>query len=185
MKSDKSRILLSPAFFFLSIDNREEICYTIKKENTMKKLLSIIFSVVMMFSVSSCSFSGLKEALDGEYNYSAQTLKIKERDCFAPCYFSEFLYGNEHTQEYFSEVSQLILRDGSGLIVTIQGEEWSLVKRVQEKLPEGIYNIVIDAPTLTMREMTDSGIIERACPKKITIPVSVSSLFEDKYSVSL
>lgn len=152
----------------------------------MKKLLSIIFSVVMMFSVSSCSFSGLKEALNGEYNYSARTLKIKERDCFAPCYFNDFFSKNEHTLAYFDDVlTQLAYLAGGGLIVTIDGEEWSLVKRVQEKLPEGIYNIVIDAPTLTMREMTDSGIIERACPKKITIPVSVSSLFEDKYSVSL
>ena len=149
----------------------------------MKKLLSMVMSMLVMISASACSLMGVGGVFAGDYNYSEQTLKIKERDYFAPCYFNDFFSKNEHTQAYFDDVlTQLAYLAGGGLIVTIEGEEWSAFDRLKNKLPTGIYDIVIETNSLTMREMTDTGIIETEYDKKITIPVSVSEIFEDKYA---
>ena len=154
----------------------------------MKKLLSLAMSMLMVGCVSACSLDGVKVALGLAYDYGKVELEIKERDCFAPCYFNEFLHGNEHTKEYFYLLlnSMKFHKDG-GIIVTIDGEEWSMIDRVLNKLPVGIYDIIIETKEgLMMPEIAEDGfMMEFPYQKKITVPVSVSSLFEDKYTIVL
>ena len=154
----------------------------------MKKLLSLAMSMLMVGCVSACSLDGVKVALGLAYDYGKVELEIKERDCFAPCYFNEFFHGNEHTKEYFYLLlnSMKFHKDG-GIIVTIDGEEWSMIDRVLNKLPVGIYDIIIETKEgLTMPEIAEDGfMMEFPYQKKITVPVSVSSLFEDKYTIVL
>ena len=154
----------------------------------MKKLVSFGLSILMLGTMSACSLDGVKVALGLAYDYGKVELEIKERDCFAPCYFNEFLHGNEHTKAYFYLLlnSAIYYQDG-GMIVTVDGEEWSMLDRIENKLPEGNYDIVIQTVEgLTMPERAEDGfVMEMPYQKKITVPVSVSSLFEDKYTIVL
>lgn len=154
----------------------------------MKKLLSLAMSMLMVGCMSACSLDGVKVALGLAYDYGKVELEIKERDCFAPCYFNEFIHGNKHTKEYFYLLlNSMKYHANGGVIVTVDGEEWSMLDRIENKLPEGNYDIVIQTVEgLTMPVRAEDGfVMEMPYQKKITVPVSVSSLFEDKYTIVL
>ena len=147
----------------------------------MKKWLQVLLACVLslMLTVSACSCESIKKT---DYDYTANELVIKERDTFAPCYFNEFLYQNEHTKQFFGVFLETSTRT-AGFVVTVDGEEWSRVKQLSEELPVGTYDLVIETPEGTyITELVDGGRVNVPFEKKITSPVKVTTVATDKYA---
>jgi hypothetical protein len=148
----------------------------------MKKFLSLILTICTLFFASFGAVSCTKQTT---YDYSANELIIEERDSFAPCYFNEFLHHNEHTTEYFGIILQSTTH-ANPFRVTINGQEWEPFQTYRDKLPEGLYDIVIETTSdCYLVEQTENGLVKVPCYKKITVPVFVSNLNEDKYAMIL
>ncbi len=150
-----------------------------KKKRIVKKLLRIILSVCLTAFVA---FSACSCAKKTDYDYTASELKIAGRESFAPCWFYDFLYHNEYTTEYFSEVISQVSMKTSVFDVTIKGEKWTAIDFAQRELPQGFYDIVVETPSdCYLVEQTDTGLKKIPYRKKLIIPVFVWALNHDKY----
>ena len=146
----------------------------------MGKLLSIALSTIMMASIGSCELINKQEK---KYDYSGTELIIEERDQFAPCYAQELFAGNEHTNEYFYLLFSSA-RVTDSYTLTVNDEVWTFWDRHERLLPEGEYDIVIETVEgLTMPIKTPMGVVEAPYQKKLTLPVSVSIEYENKYNI--
>ena len=139
------------------------------------KFLAVCLLLFTVFCLSSCQKK--------EYDYTAEELVITEVDFFAPCYFYEFLRGNEYTSAYFDEIIAMVTR-ASYFEVTINGETWERIRIYRDKLPQGVYDIEIETPSdFYMVEQTETGLEKVYYHKKMTVPVVVFEFCEDKYSI--
>ena len=140
------------------------------------KLLTVCLAFCNAFCLSGCK--------EEEYDYTAEELVIAERDSFAPCYFNEFLHKNEYTTAYFGEILLSTSQRASYFDVTIDGRAWKPYELHLDKLPQGLYDIVIETPSdFYMVEQTETGLEKVYIHKKLTVSVFVSELNEDKYSI--
>ena len=138
------------------------------------KILSICFTGILLLTAIGCKDTT-------EYDYTVSELKIQKRESFAPCYFREFFYQNEHCKAYFSELLNSVVWN-TFIIMTVDGEEWTAIDLRMKELPYGIYDIVFETPKdMYIMKQTESGKIQVPYQKKIVIPVFVSLLGEDKY----
>lgn len=149
----------------------------------MKKLLSAVLALCTMFFVAFGIASCDKQT---QYDYSVEELVVKERDSFAPCWFFDFLNQNEHTKEFFSEILSSTMYLATKYRVTVNGETWTAIDFAQKEFPVGFYDIVIESPEgMYLNCLTEDGIEKIPYHKKITLPVFVSNLNEDKYQSKL
>lgn len=130
----------------------------------MKKIISILFCIILTFSVLGCD-GGVVGG--GEYDYSGATLEIKQTQNVAPCSLFEFIYENEHARRYFLDgmtisIGQIYWRE-----VLVDGKSWE--GYFLENLLDGNhkYEISIDFPYSEIQS------------KKLTVRINVSEEHTD------
>lgn len=153
------------------------------KKRSFARIVCCIFAFCCFLFASACK----DEEQTGAIDYNASVLVVSQTDTFAPCSFNEFYAGNTHTQKYFEELNKTAISDKYRMFyVTIDGKEWTAVELHTEDLPQGTYRIVIETrEECTIVKLNSDGTrVKVPYVKKLTLSVSVSSAYEDKYSLT-
>ncbi|MBQ7879892.1 MAG: hypothetical protein IJ317_04505 [Clostridia bacterium] len=147
------------------------------------RILCCLFTCFLfLFAVAACKEE--KNVNNGVLDYDAEVIVIPERDTFAPCNFYDFFYGNPHMEKFFQYAYTTATRQPA-FDVTINGKQWTRVELATQDLPKGTYKIIIETPEEFYLIVTQEDGSREKVPyrKKMTITVSVSTAYEDKYSI--
>ncbi|MBQ9114097.1 MAG: hypothetical protein IJY05_04145 [Clostridia bacterium] len=116
-------------------------------------------------------------------DYTAEVLVIDETDCFAPCFVRDFIFGNEHSSEYFKELNKAAYDLSKILIISKDGEVWTDVDVLYDLLPEGEYelNVKTQSELFVAAPNEDGVMVNVPYNRDFTITVNVSVNGESKY----
>lgn len=150
-----------------------------------RSLCATLIAVTSLFAIGcGKSKDDSSDSAPQEIDYTAEVLVIEETDSFAPCFVKDFIFGNEHTSEYFKELNKSVFNYNKMLIISIDGEEWTDVDVLYDFMPEGEYEINIKTtPQMVIAEENEDGVmVEKPYKRDITVTVNVSADGENKYS---
>ena len=136
-----------------------------------------LVAVSTLFAIG-CGKSGddSSESTPPSIDYNAETLVIDGVDSFAPCFVRDFLFGNEHSSEYFQKLNNSVYDLSKLLTISMNGEVWTDVDFLHDVLPLGEYELNVKTsgelfiPTLN----EDDVIVNAPYNRDFTITINVS-----------
>ena len=150
----------------------------------LRSICTILLAVTTLFAIGcGKDKNDSSDSAPQEIDYTAEVLVIEEVDSFAPCFVKDFIFGNEHTSEYFKALNKSVFDFNKMLVISIDGEEWTDVDVLYDFMPEGEYEINIKTtPQMVIAEENEDGVIvEKPYKRDITVTVNVSASGVNKY----
>lgn len=104
----------------------------------------------------------------------------------APCTVQEIWNWNEELVKEFFDMRMLIRYGKARVKCTVNGEEWEIVRQIQEDLSVGVYEVRFYTEkgfTLPMTRWVDGEMVEEDVPyeKDLTLTVYISNEYGDIY----